>query len=169
MYTKQQAISDVEKYNKKYPPTTLGECTISGVPGVGNYNSSPNRCKINIKRDGKWTTTTYTRVVALAAGLMTEDQFADSAIQICHSCDIPNCIKTAHLWIGDNLENQYDSIRKGRHTGTNRMYCINGHPLSGANLYIRPDLRRACRTCREEASKRYKNKSWGILAGTSQF
>lgn len=33
---------------------------------------------------------------------------------ICHSCDNGQCVNPAHLWAGTNLENQMDSINKGR-------------------------------------------------------
>lgn len=31
--------------------------------------------------------------------------------------------------------------------------CANGHPLSGENLYQRPDGKRGCRTCRQQNMK----------------
>lgn len=40
--------------------------------------------------------------------------------------------------------------------------CDTGHPLSGLNLYVTPDGRRQCRTCRAEASRAYRARS---LAG----
>jgi len=40
-----------------------------------------------------------------------------------------------------------------------RLYCTDGHPLSGAgaDIYVTPDGRRLCRACRSEASTRYRD------------
>ena len=38
-----------------------------------------------------------------------------------------------------------------------KTLCKRGHPLDGENLYITPDGKRRCRTCRREANKRWSD------------
>jgi HNH endonuclease len=48
-----------------------------------------------------------------------------------------------------------NKVLKGRAVKT---HCKNGHPLSGDNLYRRPDGHRQCKACHHEAVKRFKPK-----------
>ena len=43
-----------------------------------------------------------------------------------------------------------------------KTHCINGHPLSGDNLYIRKDrLQRGCKMCRKISVDKYNQRKRG--------
>ncbi len=74
-----------------------------------------------------------------------------------HLCRVPACVNPAHLepvTLSENVRRQAAAI----------THCPQGHPLSGANLYRSPVGRRACRICRNEASRRHRTKTGGRIA-----
>jgi len=86
-----------------------------------------------------------------------------SKLQVCHSCDVENCIEETHLFIGSGKDNMRDAANKGRiRNGYSSVtHCKSGHPLSGDNLYTTPSGYRDCKTCRRDAYTRYKAKKNG--------
>jgi hypothetical protein len=56
-----------------------------------------------------------------------------------HACDQKSCVNPTHLRImssGDNTRRHY----------AKQTHCVNGHPLSGENLYRENQLRK-CKAC----------------------
>lgn len=77
---------------------------------------------------------------------------------VCHHCDNEKCIDINHLFLGTHTDNMTDKWMKRRGAGDGEKYrdaktCVNGHPLSGMNLYVRPNGNRSCVTCRKRASR----------------
>lgn len=74
-------------------------------------------------------------------------------LQIDHLCRTRLCVNPAHL----EPVTQRENILRGESPQALRSratHCIAGHPLSGGNLYIRPDGKgRHCRTCQRRRNR----------------
>jgi hypothetical protein len=71
-----------------------------------------------------------------------------------HLCRVRHCVNPAHLEPVTHAEN----VLRGEGisaVNARKTHCKHGHPLSGENLYLRPDGGRQCRECRRQASLRY--------------
>lgn len=63
-------------------------------------------------------------------------------LTIDHRCHTKLCVNPDHMEVVTLAEN-------GRRSNGDKTHCKYGHPLSGANLYVRPDRTgRDCRECR---------------------
>lgn len=76
---------------------------------------------------------------------------------VLHTCDTPPCVNPEHLFDGSSADNTADKMAKGRWAGgrPSRSTCLQGHPLSGANLYLTPDSRPQCRICQRKRNRDY--------------
>lgn len=77
--------------------------------------------------------------------------------QLDHLCRNRGCVNPEHLEPVSAQENQ---LRGNTFTARNSKvtHCRQGHPYSGENLYLTPDGRRDCRTCRRAANAKQSAK-----------
>ena len=78
-------------------------------------------------------------------------------LQIDHLCRNPSCVNPNHLEIVTSKENTY---RGNSFQGINsrKIHCIRNHPLSGNNLYVRPNNSRVCRICQRLSDRKHRQK-----------
>src|SRR5262245_11493011 len=79
-----------------------------------------------------------------------------SDMEIDHVCRNTLCVNPKHLEVVSHRENM---LRGDGPTAINarKAYCIRGHPLFGANLYLHPK-QRVCRICSRQSQQKYRNK-----------
>ena len=74
---------------------------------------------------------------------------------VCHKCDNPSCVNPNHLFVGTMQDNMDDAVRKGKFV-ISKTHCVRGHLYSGANVGVRSDGARFCRTCRRDRDRNRK-------------
>lgn len=57
-------------------------------------------------------------------------------LQVCHTCDVRNCINPKHLWVGTRSENMIDCRDKGRLTAMNEEWKDKRRKLNSQHVDI---------------------------------
>lgn len=72
-----------------------------------------------------------------------------SHLEICHKCDVRDCVNPSHMFLGTRKDNMQDASAKGRLPGWRgkQTHCDHGHEFSGANTQIDTRGKRRCRAC----------------------
>lgn len=86
-------------------------------------------------------------------------------LQVLHKCDIKCCVNPDHVYLGTDADNTRDKLQRGTFSYFNSLqtHCKRGHPLSGENLYLCPDGRRQCRSCRSTTRRLWKLQQAGRI------
>lgn len=81
---------------------------------------APNECwpwlGPKLKKDGRGTLCVGRKGSVTAprmAWFVQHGEWPQDGVFVCHSCDNPNCINPAHLWLGSCLDNTRDAAQKG--------------------------------------------------------
>ncbi len=149
------------------PPITLEQFLqrVNKVPGGCWLWTGAKTCHGygKIKRHGK-DTTAHRVSWELHFGPIPNLHSGPHGTCVCHSCDVRLCVNPEHLWLGSIQDDMADKAKKNRVSLVGayaaaaarlaKTHCINGHPLSGDNLYLHKDGRRGCIICRKSADRR---------------
>ena len=65
-----------------------------------------------------------------------------------HKCENKLCVLPEHLELVTLRQHPKISTKHN----TNKTHCIRGHPLSGSNLYVKPNGKRQCSKCHKDRS-----------------
>jgi HNH endonuclease len=91
-------------------------------------------------------------------------------MELHHNCEVKHCVNPGHLKPVTHAQNMSTGkwdipvMPRCAEYQLSKTQCPKGHPLSGENLYIYPDGRRQCETCRQAArvdyASRVPRKKW---------
>ena len=74
----------------------------------------------------------------------------DRRAQVCHHCDVRNCVRPSHLYLGDHASNMRDMVERKRSAWGKKTHCPKGHPYDDENTLRTKKGGRACRACRRD-------------------
>lgn len=103
-----------QEFEKGFVRGNINECWLFVK---GSLENSGHR-KINTGKVFKTKSTFVHRLSLILEGIIIPDN-----AEVCHTCDVPNCVNPNYLYVGDKRSNMDDMIRRGRRQGENNHRC----------------------------------------------
>lgn len=90
------------------------------------------------------------------AWMLYRDPLSLNGDDVCHTCDVRNCVNPKHLFLGTRLDNMQDASRKGRMSRTHQLSGIN-HPMAKLTVTEVKEIRvLGGQVVQRKLAKRYK-------------
>lgn len=143
--------------------------SLRDVPRLLRINSYPNKATGCLLYLGSRTRAGYGRI--RLGGFDGKEHYAHrlayelsrgpipDGMQVCHTCDVPNCINPDHLFLGTNADNQADMDRKGRRDATS--WTMLGECHHNSKL-TDDDVRFIRANCKRRGDQRRMARRFGI-------
>lgn len=77
---------------------------------------------------------------------------------VLHDDDVKTNNNLDNLRYGSQTDNQFDSVRNGRHYEASKASCDRGHVFDAENIYSPDGIKRYCRACRRARQRAYRQR-----------